>query len=236
MSNSLSRSISNRSISKMGFAFTTLLLAFAGTACAQTESETFGTYGYFGCALDNSDFYVPAFNPALGTLEDVDVTLSFRMTPTITVFNTTNAPIKFTDASITVPVEISGLGLTTFDTTLTASYSGTARPGTNNDLLGQTRASGTEAIAPSDFSSWEDQPTQDKVNFTLSKGDPSYQGTAQGDGLLFGGSDAQFGKISVQYTYLSAIAAPEPSGRVLSIIVGLSMMLIILGRTSRHRA
>jgi hypothetical protein len=231
MSNSL-----DRSISKMGFAFTVLVLALTGTAFAQTSSETFGTYGYFGCALDNSDFYVPAFNPALGTLEDVDVTLSFRMTPNITVVNTTNASIQFTDASISVPVEVSGLGLTTFDTTLTASRSGTAGAGTNNYLLGPSTASGTETISAGDFSSWEDQPTQKYVSFTLSKGDPSYSGTAQGDGLLFGGTDAQYGKISVEYTYLSVLAAPEPSGKVLSLIVGLSMTLIMIGRTSRLRA
>jgi hypothetical protein len=232
MSNSL-----NRSISKIGLAFTTLLLASSGAAFAQTASETFSSSSYFGCALDNADFYVPTFNPALGTLENVDVTLTFKMNPTITVYNTTTSSIKFTDATISVPIEVSGLGLTTFDTTLTASHSGTASAGLNSRLLGPFSSTDTEAVSASNFADWEDQPAStDKVNFTFTKGDPAYSGTAQGYGLLFGGTDAQYGKISVQYTYLSVLAAPEPSGKVLSLIVGLSMMLIMIGRTSRLRA
>jgi len=219
---------------------TASLLLIAGEASAKTQTESFTTAAQLGCSQYANNFILPSFDPTLGTLESVDVTLKFSSCSSINVFNAGCSPVSFTNASILMPIAVTGSNGFDFNTSLTASLpSGIANPGMNNFWNMESSTTGKPQIDPSTLDLWESQPGG-QISFDVSKGNNTYQGTAPGNDLLFGGKSHESGKITVEYTYLSSgcpgsgnsgnLATPEPSGKYLSAIVAAAMMLIVIGR------
>ncbi len=202
-------------------------LLFAGAASAQ-ETETFVSTGHLNGSSHPYNFILPGFNTALGTLESVDLTMKFNLRPAISVDNDTNTALNFADASLTLPIDVTGPDGFDYNTDLAASLdSGTAKPGMNTFWLRETSTKGNEAVNPSAFDFWESQ-TKQKVVLTLSPGVCTYEGSALGSGgLFFGGKATDCARITVQYTYQ---AVPEPAGKYFSVIVAVAVMLMLIGR------
>ena len=212
------------------------LLLFTGSAKAD-PTETLSSSGYFGSPYESNQFSLPTFDTTLGTLESVTVTFQLNLCPDITVTNGTSAPIQFTNASLNVPVTITGLGSTDFNTLMTANQaSGTANPGVGDFYPVRTKNFSTDDIVDTDFAFWENTSAAN-VTLTLDKGAPVAQGTSPGSSLAFTGSSTQWANVSVDYTYISStIATPEPSGRYLAGLVAAAMTLLFLRRKNAQRA
>jgi len=224
---------------KTAFGCTASLLLLTGAALAKTQTESFTTIAPLKCSQNANNFVLPSFETTLGTLESVDITLTFASCSRIRVFNDGCTPQSFTDASMTMPITLDGPAGLDINTSLTASLaSGLAKPGLNSFCTTKSSTTDTQQINPGSFNLWENQPN-DKVSFTLSKGNPTYQGTDHGNDLFFGGKARERGKITVQYTYCPGTgkqAVPEPSGKYLSGIVAAAMMLMLIGRRKLLRA
>jgi hypothetical protein len=201
------------------------------SVAASAQTETFVSSSYLLSAAGPNDFSVPSFNSDLGTLQGVDITLMFNLCPEISIYNSTNAGVDFMNASINLPLEVTGPGAIDFSTSLDATdHCGEAKPGVTTRKLAAISTSGSEEVASNNLDLWENQP-HELVSLAATLGDPTFQGTAHGSGLFFGGSSTEWGKITVEYTYASGIlATPEPRGTYLTAIVGLAMVAIVLRR------
>jgi hypothetical protein len=226
------------SLFKIAFSCTATLLLFTDAASAKTQTETFTASESLGCSQSDNNFVLPSFNTTLGTLDGVDVTLTFASHSSIRVINDGCASLSFSDASITVPIDVSGPEGFDFDTSLTGEVaSGTAKHGLNSFKTTKSSIKDSQLINPSAFNLWENQP-DNLVSFTVSKSNPTYQGSDHGGNLFFGGKAAEHGKISVEYFYTDpncpgtggAEAVPEPAGKYFSGIVAIALMLVLIRR------
>jgi len=198
---------------------------------AAAQTDTFSSSSTLGGATQPAEFVLPGFNTDQGTLDSINITLELSLTPVISVYNSTSATEGFTNASVALPVEVNGPGALDFTTNAGASLaSGQANPGVNNYSLAATSTSASEQVPSANLDLWENQPGN-TVSLAVTPGFPTFQGTAQGGGLFFGGSATESAKITVQYSYLpTSAAAPEPRGVYLTALVGLAMMAAMLGR------
>jgi hypothetical protein len=221
------------SIYKRTLSYSALLVLLTGVASAdQTLSESFFTTGNVHDASSTGQFTLPAFDTTLGTLEGVDITLTINSWAKLQIYNSSSNPVGFTDASLTLPGSVTGPGNINLMTSLTASLdSGIAKSGLNNFDTDKVTNTASQHVNAGMLSLWENQP-DNAINFSYTKGNPTYQGTDLGDSLFFGGSVREKGKLTVDYTYLSAgnLATPEPAGKFLSAIVAGAMMLMLVGR------
>ncbi|HEV3271708.1 MAG TPA: choice-of-anchor E domain-containing protein [Candidatus Methylacidiphilales bacterium] len=226
------------SLFKIAFSCTAALLLFTDAASAKTQTETFTASESLGCSQSDNNFVLPGFNTTLGTLDCIDVTLTFSGRSSIRVINDGSAPLGFSDASLTVPIDVSGPDGIDFDTSLTGDIaSGTAKPGLNSFKTMKNSVTDSQQINPGAYNLWENQP-DNLVSFIVSKGDPTYQGADHGGDLFFGGKATEHGKISVEYIYTvpnclgtgGAEAVPEPPGKYFSGIVAVALMLVLIRR------
>jgi hypothetical protein len=213
-----------------------LLLLSGVSGAAQAQTETFLSSGMLTPLNVPDELTLPSFDPTLGSLQTIDLSLKFDICPTISVFNNTNAPVDFSNAMLFAPITFTGPGGLTLTANLTATIaSGVAAPGINTFTPTGSWTYTVKSINPASFALWENQPA-DKVNLVVTPGSLTFKGTEKADGLFFGGSAIEWENISVAYKYLTAQAVPEPSGGDLSLIVGAAMVLIVMGRKARLRA
>jgi hypothetical protein len=176
---------------------------------------------------------LPSFDTSLGTLEDVTISLAVVSKPSVRILDSGKSPFHFTNASMTMPYSVTSSSGLDFNSSVSSSVaSGIAKPGMNSYPTKLTYMTDSDMVNPDSFSLWENQPNN-QIDFTVTKGDPLFEGTAIGNNLFFGGGIAARGKFKVVYTFL---AAPEPSGKYLSAIVALAMALIVIGRKKLRSA
>jgi hypothetical protein len=167
---------------------------------------------------------LPLFNPSLGTLTGVTLSVDATITADIQVVNINTSPMAFTNATASVPVTATGPGGATATVTAMAVVpSGTAAPGLNDfpGVAGST--SGVNPVSPADFSLYIGTGT---FTGTLSVVAPT--GTFSGSGppgLFFGGTATAGGSIDVTYTFTPAV--PEPSSMAL---LGIGMVSLLSWR------
>jgi hypothetical protein len=209
------------------------LALLAGSAAADPAlTETFSINGSIQDAAHCGQFTLPDFDPTLGTLEGVDISLTIDSTAKIQVYNTAATPVGFADASLSLPGSVTGPGGIKLASTITASLdSGIAQPGLNT--FGSLSLINTlsQHVDAGSLDLWQGL-SGGLVDFQYSKGNPTYKGTDLGNSLFFGGAETGSGTFKVVYTYLnpSTAAVPEPSARFLSMIVAGLMGLMWFGR------
>ena len=204
----------------------------SGLAAAQTD--IFVASSNLGSASQPTNFVLPSFSTDQGTLNSVDITLVLDFIPVvsaISVYNSTNTTEGFTNASIVLPVAVTGPGALDLSTSIGANVaSGQANPGVTNYSLPASPISASAQVLSENLDLWEGQPGN-TVSLAVTPGFPTFQGTAQGGGLFFGGSATESGTITVQYSFTPAnTAVPEPRGAYLTALVGLAMMACVVGR------
>lgn len=148
---------------------------------------------------------VQQFNPSLGTLTGVVISVDATVEATISVFNATGGALSFTNATASIPVTVTGPESVTAATTATATQAtGIAAPGVNSYAGVSGTSTGVTTV--SDFTPYVGTGTFDAtISSTASNG--TYGGTGP-VGLYFGGTVLAGGKIDVTYTY---VAVPEPA-------------------------
>ncbi len=204
-------------------------LSLFSSVAAADETETFKSVaGLLGPTGQADSIALPSFDSSMGTLESVYVTMQFNICPTITVDNSTTAPITFSGLSVSAPFNVSGPGGLTYSSTLgTYSVSGTAAPGSTD----YTPTEGwlyTTRTATTNLNVWENQPDSN-IDLVVTPGNLVTK-TGSSAGLQVSSTALEWENISVTYTYLDAAAVPEPSGKYLAFIVGTAMALFVIRR------
>jgi hypothetical protein len=186
------------------------------------------------------NFTLPDFDPTLGTLESVNLTLSLTNCTELNVYNTGSSAASFVNASMTMPGTVIGPGDLTLNSNLQAMLaSGTAQAGMNTYSTIKITTTAGKSINSNSLNLWENQ-SGGVLDFSYTKGSPTYQGTdTGGDSLLFGGTVKGYGKVTVDYTYLAGagdpppvppLATPEPAGKFFSALAASAMALLAFGR------
>jgi hypothetical protein len=157
--------------------------------------------------IDN--ILLEAFNPSLGTLEDVTLTMGLSTSSQPTVINLDTTPDSYLNAYTGFTTILKGPDSTSLSLLTTSpGASGTANPGENLVTPAFVATpSGTVSVAAANFGQYESGSVLD---FSVEAATQSSGGT-KGNGanqLYFGGTNTFDGSISVDYTYA---AVPEPA-------------------------
>jgi hypothetical protein len=184
------------------------LLALSGSAFADL-SETFTHITPGGVVPFTDNFTLTSFDTNLGTLESITIDLATTGTANVEIINTTGVPQSFSNATVSIPLIVTGPAGTTVATTSDAGpFAGNigsdfgpySFPGLS------TSGSATKSIAAGLFSEFESVGPV-ALNFNAASESGTYGGSANG-GVLFGGSGDIAGVTSITYTYE---ATPEPA-------------------------
>jgi hypothetical protein len=211
--------------------------AYAGTnTSTEAAVESFSVdYGSSGSALaegDSENLALSDFDPSLGALTGVTITLASDDCIQSEVVNvhvpSSNQNQNYSGATATLPVTVTALnGLTTTANGVAGPFSGSV-----SGPLGTIATAGkisaifnTSAnVAPGDFGLYEGVAQTFDVNVLVSDG--IYSGSSTGDSVAFFGSGNSYGTVGVTYDY-SAI--PEPG----TLAAGLGLLVyygVIMGR------
>lgn len=178
-----------------------------------TASEMFSAnYGSSCSALtsgDSENLALADFDPSLGILTGVTLTLISRDTVESEVIDLTGQNEAYSDATATLPVSISGPGgLAVTATSVAGPFSGVATsPKYNTEVAGSSRVITTTSaeVAPGDFILYEGAGQTFDVSVLVSDG--VYSGSSTGNSVAFFGAGASCGTVDVTYDY---VAVPEP--------------------------
>jgi hypothetical protein len=205
---------------------------FLSLAVGLAASLTFGTPSqassvtYYSSVVAQQDvpfsytLPVQQFNPSLGTLTGVTLSVDATVTGYIQIVNIGSTSYTFTNATASVPVTVTGPGVptpTSVSTTATATLaSGTAAPGLNSYAGVTASSTGLTPVAMSAWGMYTGTGTFDGTIASTATGG-TFSGTggpgSQGK-LFFGGTATAGGTIDVTYTYISAVV-PEPNSMAL---------------------
>lgn len=175
-------------------------------------------------------FELPLFESSLGTLTDITIDFVTRVTGVVQIFNASGFSQSFSNASIAVPVGLSGPGPTTANLLATVFIAaGSAVPGLNSYPGMTVSESDMVLVTPVSFSLFEGEGSGTAL-FTTTVGEGIYSGAA-GPGVLFGGDAVADGSVTITYSYVSAVPEPGTGGLVL---IGLGL-LVAAKRLSRRR-
>ena len=198
------------------------LLLLAGRAGAQqTESFTvnyasaLSPYVLPSGGTNTYTLGLPQFNPALGQLNSVLLTLTSSNDVSVEFYNLYSSGVGYSTASSSMPVAIntSFAGLGTLSSSTTTLGSGSAAPGLSL-VAGPIVKAQSSLTLNASLSAFEGTGTQ---SFTVSVPTEtgSYAVTALGShasSLFVGGSADSYGNITVQYSFQSSPApVPEPA-------------------------
>jgi hypothetical protein len=174
--------------------------------------ETFSA-NYGSCASpltggDSENVILNDFNPSLGTLMGVTLTLISSDAIESEVINLTAQSQAYSGATATLPVTITALdGLTTTATGVAGPFSGvTANPEPGTTVAGTSRVTTTTSVnaAGGDFILYEGTGT---FAVNVSALDGVYSGSSAGNTVAFFGAGDAWGTVEVAYDYC---AVPEP--------------------------
>jgi hypothetical protein len=184
----------------------------------------------------SSPFSFQLFNPSLGTLNSVVLSLSSNLTGGVQVYSTLAGNTAFTNASSEVPVTVSvsapgDVSAWVSGPARFAMASGTAVSGVNQFKgSSSTAVSTTVNVEASEFQDYTGTGTAQAM-FSVGNGNGTYGGTGV-PGLFFGGMAFADGLFSVNYTYTEVSAVPLPPAGWL-LLSGLVSMALIKRRRQR---
>ncbi len=203
-------------------------VALAGTAQAQIQTFTFDVPEQ--TVPFTESFTLPGFDPALGTLTEVEITTFASVTATVEVLNTSDDDLEVADATATIPIDVTGPSDLSLQQDLTAGpFGGTALADSTTEL-GIATVTGTESETFTDVMDLTEFTTDTLLTFAFSADAGEFAGTGPPGSVFFGGSASALGTITVVYTF---IPIPEPSSLVL---VGLGGVALLAGRKVLRRA
>jgi hypothetical protein len=222
--------------------FVTALLSVSAISLAASRAADAATINFsysFGPSSASSvtdNFGLQLFDPSLGNLTGVGITLSTTIAGLVKILNFTGSPQSFTNASSSVPVTVTGPAGTTTGATATAFVaSGTVgttgtlqQPGSAIDFPGLTATqSNTVQVAASNFAAYEGIGTT-LATFAVLQSAGTYSGStgAPPFGVFFGGGATVSGMVRVNYTYDIA-TTPLPAS--LPLFAGGLAILSLLG-------
>ncbi len=222
--------LARNSILQSSFNCATALILFAGIASAQTTTEDFTFNSSFQSLSSIGSLSLPAFDPSLGTLENIQLTVALTGTARQTLVNSVGRITGVNSITYGLPGSISGPGNFILNATVPTHVSSPSSPGvTTLSELPTPVATVTDLTDPTNLDLWQgagnnvnlsyavESPNIDIPTSILSP--PSFQGKAH---------------VTVTYTYDSGIlAAPEPPGKYLSAIAAAGVMFLWLRRRSR---
>jgi len=174
-------------------------------------------------------FTLPGFNPSLGTLTGVTLTLDLSTISAPFVYNPDGSSASFTNASVSFTTTVNAPdGADISILSQSNNYSGTAIPGGNLLSPATTKIlSGTDDVSPSNFSLYT---SSSPLDFTVGALTQTSAGTSSDVHLLFGGSSSLSGDFTVEYDYTpSTEAVPEPSTYAL-LLAGMTGLVFFARR------
>jgi len=221
------------SIFKSTLSYAALVLLFTGVASAQIKTQDFSFNLPITKASSLGNFTLPAFDPSLGTLTDIQLSLTISGSSIEIIYNNQNKEIGFKTIQYALPGSISGPGSLVLNATVPTPVTTPTKVNTGLFLAGGIPLTSTsytphetviDETEPSVLNFWQganngvvdlSYSTSNSPSFANLGLPSSFRGTAA---------------VTVAYSYNSTLAAPEPAGKYLSAIVAAGMVFIFLGR------
>ena len=205
---------------KRSFVPALLLACAVGTAQAGSLTQTLSAPA---ATVPTSDtFLFNQFNPSLGTLTSVDLSLTSNIVADVSVLNSLTTAQGFTNAMASVPFGVTGPDGISFS--LTASTPGQSSPplapvaaGADVALPGSavTASVATTLSSPGEIASYIGTGIND-LAFVFTVGAGTFSITAA-NGVFVSGSATADATVVLTYNYTSA-TVPEPSSAILAAI------------------
>ncbi|MGC9943873.1 MAG: choice-of-anchor E domain-containing protein [Verrucomicrobiota bacterium] len=175
----------------------------------ETFSANYGSHNSPLVGGDSDELSLSDFNPSLGSLTGVTITLISNDTIESEVINLIGHCQDYKDATATLPVSVTALaGLTTTTTGVAGPYSGMVRGHQYTEsVAGKSHVTTTSSadIDPSDFILYEG--AGQSFNLDVQVGDGVYSGSSAGNAVAFFGTGDSYGTVEVTYDYS---CVPEP--------------------------
>ena len=210
------------------------LLTLAATMAVGGSSLFGGTISFShttstGAVPFTDNFTLQEFDTTLGTLTGITITLSDTATAEVDVFNSTSTAQGFTNATASIPLNLTGPASVSVNTTAVAGpIAGTANPGVNAFPGIPGTGSGSTNVASANFGSYEGVGTT-FASFSVASSTGNFSGTSV-PGVFFGGSATVGAVTTITYTYTPSTGTPEPSTMAL-----LGSSLLGVGFIARKR-
>lgn len=201
---------------------TFILTSISITASANVLVET-ATYSGADSFSDSLSF--GGFNPSLGTLTGISITLDTTEVVSAGVINLTGASQGFANANASVPISVTALD--SLSATVTGSagpFAGTVNPFPPVDYIAGSAdiLTKTVQVSSADFSLYE----SGLYNLTVAADAGTYSGTQTTGygGVYFGGTETATGSVVVDYTYTSVPDSSLPVWLTAGIFAGLCVV------------
>jgi len=221
------------SIFKSALSCSAVVLLFTGIVSAQIKTQNF-TFNLPLHQLSSAgDFTVPAFDPSLGTLENLQLSVTLFGSVEQIVYNNMGKAVGFKRVTYSLPGSISGPDSLVLNAPPPTPVNPTTTLGGTRPFLpdGNPVESYTpyqtviDESDPGVLGSWQ-APGNNVVDLSYATSESPSIATDLGLPHSFSGS----AKVTVAYTYDCTLATPEPPAKYLSAIVALGMIFIFLGR------
>lgn len=187
----------------------------------------------------SQEFALPKFDPSLGTLTGIQMTLVAHGTVHLDVYNLTDSAQTFAGATATIPTVITGpSGLTTTATFSSCVAAGTALAGRGalTSFAGATKTTSAKVqVDSADFAPYVG--LGDFLStFTVDVTGGTFSGTSTKLGALaFSGSEDVDGAVTITYTF-TPFAVPEPASLSLAAAPAAVALAALWHRRRRARS
>ena len=208
------RNLRKQSLKSLLFgALVTATLA-VGTGVAQADLTYTESFSFDGSTTPYN-LSLNSFNPALGTLTDISLTLVTNITPEVQLINFTSSNQSFTNAQSTTPFTLTGPGSTVMNATAsTGLINGTATsPQYNISTFSGPTANQTQTI---DISSslWNQYEGTGSLALQAALGPYTSSASFTPGTLGVGGEALVNGSVTIDYAY-NATPTPIPAAAYL---------------------
>ena len=228
-----------KSILKSALGCAVLALLFTGVVSAQIKTQTFSSNLPVQHLSSSGDFTLPAFDPSLGTLQNIQLSLTLSGYSTVIVYNSSGKAIGFKQVAYSLPGSVSGPGSVVLNATTPTPVTPNPSHGQYGPFLPGGIPVGTYTPHPTVVN--ESDPTvldlwQSQGNNTVDLSYTSSNSSTEAPSFSFPNSFHGTAKVTVAYTYDATLATPEPPVKYLSAIVAAGMIFIVLRRRKRASA